>query len=146
MIYSRFTHDLLSVIKNKPPYFRNITREIRAFRLVGELKSSPTWSSLCQDLFSLKILIRLFLPCSRVPAFLNVVDIAGLVKGASEGQGKLLLSLSLSGQIDQRWSLVWTFIGWYRSVHLLSSRYIVCTYLANMTSAILVNTSRLWLK
>lgn len=26
-------------------------------------------------------------PASRVPAFLNVVDIAGLVKGASEGQG-----------------------------------------------------------
>jgi ribosome-binding ATPase YchF (GTP1/OBG family) len=25
--------------------------------------------------------------CSKVPAFLNVVDIAGLVKGASEGQG-----------------------------------------------------------
>jgi obg-like ATPase 1 len=24
---------------------------------------------------------------SKVPAFLNVVDIAGLVKGASEGQG-----------------------------------------------------------
>ena len=26
-------------------------------------------------------------PASKVPAFLNVVDIAGLVKGASEGQG-----------------------------------------------------------
>ena len=25
--------------------------------------------------------------CSKVPAFLNVTDIAGLVKGASEGQG-----------------------------------------------------------
>lgn len=25
--------------------------------------------------------------CSKVPAFLNVVDIAGLVKGAAEGQG-----------------------------------------------------------
>ena len=25
--------------------------------------------------------------CSKVPAFLNIVDIAGLVKGASEGQG-----------------------------------------------------------
>lgn len=28
-----------------------------------------------------------FLPLSKVPAFLNVVDIAGLVKGANEGQG-----------------------------------------------------------
>jgi obg-like ATPase 1 len=28
-----------------------------------------------------------YLFCSKVPAFLNVVDIAGLVKGASEGQG-----------------------------------------------------------
>ena len=28
-----------------------------------------------------------YLPCSKVPAFLNVVDIAGLVKGAHEGQG-----------------------------------------------------------
>ena len=26
-------------------------------------------------------------PASKVPAFLNVVDIAGLVKGASEGEG-----------------------------------------------------------
>ena len=26
-------------------------------------------------------------PASKVPAYLNVVDIAGLVKGASEGQG-----------------------------------------------------------
>lgn len=30
------------------------------------------------------ILIFVF---SKVPAFLNIVDIAGLVKGASEGQG-----------------------------------------------------------
>jgi len=28
-----------------------------------------------------------FLYISKVPAFLNVVDIAGLVKGASQGQG-----------------------------------------------------------
>lgn len=28
-----------------------------------------------------------FFFCSKVPAFLNVVDIAGLVKGAAEGQG-----------------------------------------------------------
>lgn len=28
-----------------------------------------------------------FLPASEVPAFLNIVDIAGLVKGANEGQG-----------------------------------------------------------
>ncbi|XP_013387997.1 obg-like ATPase 1 isoform X2 [Lingula anatina] len=32
-------------------------------------------------------LCNFFKPASKVPAFLNVVDIAGLVKGASEGQG-----------------------------------------------------------
>lgn len=32
-------------------------------------------------------LCNYFKPVSKVPAFLNVVDIAGLVKGASEGQG-----------------------------------------------------------
>jgi obg-like ATPase 1 len=32
-------------------------------------------------------LCEYFQPLSKVPAFLNVVDIAGLVKGASEGQG-----------------------------------------------------------
>jgi obg-like ATPase 1 len=32
-------------------------------------------------------LVEYFKPLSKVPAFLNVVDIAGLVKGASEGQG-----------------------------------------------------------
>ncbi|CAG2161695.1 unnamed protein product [Oppiella nova] len=32
-------------------------------------------------------LCKYFEPLSKVPAFLNVVDIAGLVKGASEGQG-----------------------------------------------------------
>lgn len=32
-------------------------------------------------------LCEYFQPASKVPAFLNVVDIAGLVKGASEGQG-----------------------------------------------------------
>lgn len=32
-------------------------------------------------------LCKYFKPASKVPAFLNVVDIAGLVKGASEGQG-----------------------------------------------------------
>ncbi|KAI6178194.1 Obg-like ATPase 1 [Aphelenchoides besseyi] len=32
-------------------------------------------------------LVEHFKPLSRVPAYLNVVDIAGLVKGASEGQG-----------------------------------------------------------
>lgn len=37
----------------------------------------PRWSFLCED----------FQPMSKVPAFLTVVDIAGLVKGASEGQG-----------------------------------------------------------
>lgn len=32
-------------------------------------------------------LVEYYKPVSKVPAFLNVVDIAGLVKGASEGQG-----------------------------------------------------------
>jgi 50S ribosome-binding GTPase len=32
------------------------------------------------------IVLSLFY-CSKVPAYLNVVDIAGLVKGAAEGQG-----------------------------------------------------------
>ncbi|GMT00393.1 hypothetical protein PENTCL1PPCAC_22567 [Pristionchus entomophagus] len=32
-------------------------------------------------------LVEHYKPASKVPAFLNVVDIAGLVKGASEGQG-----------------------------------------------------------
>uniref|UniRef100_A0A6P7FKA6 Obg-like ATPase 1 n=1 Tax=Diabrotica virgifera virgifera TaxID=50390 RepID=A0A6P7FKA6_DIAVI len=32
-------------------------------------------------------LCEYFKPLSKVPAFLNIVDIAGLVKGASEGQG-----------------------------------------------------------
>lgn len=40
--------------------------------------------------FSLEIFpsfLLVFSYNSKVPAFLNVVDIAGLVKGASEGQG-----------------------------------------------------------
>ncbi|XKL67600.1 hypothetical protein PGB90_003091 [Kerria lacca] len=32
-------------------------------------------------------LVEYYKPASKVPAFLNIVDIAGLVKGASEGQG-----------------------------------------------------------
>ncbi|XP_025411055.1 obg-like ATPase 1 [Sipha flava] len=32
-------------------------------------------------------LVNYFKPASKVPAFLNIVDIAGLVKGAAEGQG-----------------------------------------------------------
>ncbi|XP_060869744.1 obg-like ATPase 1 [Metopolophium dirhodum] len=32
-------------------------------------------------------LVEYFKPTSKVPAFLNIVDIAGLVKGAAEGQG-----------------------------------------------------------
>ncbi|CAF1126596.1 unnamed protein product, partial [Didymodactylos carnosus] len=34
-----------------------------------------------------EFLTEFYQPLSKVPAFLNVVDIAGLVKGASEGQG-----------------------------------------------------------
>jgi len=33
------------------------------------------------------ICLYIFFSFSKVPAFLNVVDIAGLVKGAAEGQG-----------------------------------------------------------
>lgn len=32
-------------------------------------------------------MISIIFPSSKVPAFLNVVDIAGLVKGAHKGQG-----------------------------------------------------------
>ncbi|PAV86595.1 hypothetical protein WR25_12995 isoform C [Diploscapter pachys] len=39
--------------------------------------SDTRWDWLCEH----------YKPASKVPAFLNVVDIAGLVKGASEGQG-----------------------------------------------------------
>lgn len=34
-----------------------------------------------------KVLMYSILFFSKVPAFLNIVDIAGLVKGAAEGQG-----------------------------------------------------------
>jgi len=38
-------------------------------------------------MFYLYLFVSNFVFFSKVPAFLNVVDIAGLVKGASEGQG-----------------------------------------------------------
>lgn len=51
---------------------------------------SVTETTLCKYDFCFKkygFLFRFNFFCSKVPAFLNVVDIAGLVKGASEGQG-----------------------------------------------------------
>jgi ribosome-binding ATPase YchF (GTP1/OBG family) len=52
----------------------------------------PLFNRPCQntgnDAFVLKVKNMRYVLCySKVPAFLNVVDIAGLVKGASEGQG-----------------------------------------------------------
>lgn len=41
-----------------------------------------------------------FLVCSKVPAFLNVVDIAGLVQGAHAGQGLGNAFLSHIGACD----------------------------------------------
>lgn len=40
-------------------------------------------------------LVEHYKPLSRVPAYLNVTDIAGLVKGASEGQGLGNVSIDL---------------------------------------------------
>ncbi|KAI1712079.1 50S ribosome-binding GTPase domain-containing protein [Ditylenchus destructor] len=48
-------------------------------------------------------------PLSRVPAFLNVVDIAGLVKGASEGQGLGNAFLSHVGACDALFHLCRAF-------------------------------------
>lgn len=49
--------------------------------------SSPKLAKIWQNVSSRVSTFLLWLCCSKVPAFLNVVDIAGLVKGASEGQG-----------------------------------------------------------
>ncbi|PAV86597.1 hypothetical protein WR25_12995 isoform E [Diploscapter pachys] len=52
--------------------------QIRIFKISLQVPVSDTrWDWLCEH----------YKPASKVPAFLNVVDIAGLVKGASEGQG-----------------------------------------------------------
>uniref|UniRef100_A0A915CWH8 OBG-type G domain-containing protein n=1 Tax=Ditylenchus dipsaci TaxID=166011 RepID=A0A915CWH8_9BILA len=48
-------------------------------------------------------------PLSKVPAFLNVVDIAGLVKGASEGQGLGNAFLSHVGACDALFHLCRAF-------------------------------------
>jgi len=54
-------------------------------------------------------LVEHYKPLSRVPAFLNVVDIAGLVKGASEGQGLGNAFLSHVGACDALFHLVRAF-------------------------------------
>merc|ERR1712211_194987 len=48
-------------------------------------------------------------PASKVPAFLNVTDIAGLVKGASEGQGLGNAFLSHIRACDAMFHLCLTF-------------------------------------
>ena len=50
-------------------------------------------------------------PASKVPAFLNMVDIAGLVKGASEGQGLGNAFLSHIKACDAMFHLCRTFEG-----------------------------------
>ena len=54
-------------------------------------------------------LVEHYKPLSRVPAFLNVVDIAGLVKGASEGQGLGNAFLFHVGACDSLFHLVRAF-------------------------------------
>lgn len=45
------------------------------------------WIYLCDEYFDQHASIMELLSSSKIPAFLNVVDIAGLVKGAHTGQG-----------------------------------------------------------
>ena len=83
----------LSVIKSNPFHFLDNQNKFEPFDLFETFGSSFR--------VSIKILICDFLslpPHSRVPAFLNVVDIAGLVKGASEGQGKLFPVRSINAE------------------------------------------------
>merc|ERR1712110_540481 len=54
-------------------------------------------------------LVQFHKPASKVPAFLNVVDIAGLVKGASEGQGLGNAFLSHIKAFDAMFHLCRTF-------------------------------------
>ncbi|KAK4875215.1 hypothetical protein RN001_011637 [Aquatica leii] len=54
-------------------------------------------------------LCNYFKPVSKVPAFLNIVDIAGLVKGASEGQGLGNAFLSHISACDAIFHLCRTF-------------------------------------
>eukprot|EP00095_Tigriopus_kingsejongensis_P006713 maker-scaffold25_size650667-snap-gene-5.29 protein:Tk06713 transcript:maker-scaffold25_size650667-snap-gene-5.29-mRNA-1 annotation:"gtp-binding protein cg1354" len=54
-------------------------------------------------------LVEYFKPASKVPAFLNVTDIAGLVKGASEGQGLGNAFLSHIKACDAMFHLCRTF-------------------------------------
>ena len=54
-------------------------------------------------------LVQFHKPASKVPAFLNVTDIAGLVKGASEGQGLGNAFLSHIKACDAMFHLCRTF-------------------------------------
>lgn len=54
-------------------------------------------------------LVEHYKPLSRVPAYLNIVDIAGLVKGASEGQGLGNAFLSHVGACDALFHLCRAF-------------------------------------
>lgn len=56
-------------------------------------------------------LCQLYKPASKVPAWLNVVDIAGLVKGASEGQGLGNAFLSNISACDAVFHLCRAFAG-----------------------------------
>lgn len=58
--------------------------------------------------------------CSKVPAFLNVVDIAGLVKGAAEGQGLGNAFLSHIKACDALFHLCSKFIDIYLSSVILN--------------------------
>ncbi|KAJ8977468.1 hypothetical protein NQ317_014555 [Molorchus minor] len=55
-------------------------------RQIRPVHRSGAWSIICRDL-TIATSATLGSLNTKVPAFLNIVDIAGLVKGASEGQG-----------------------------------------------------------
>lgn len=60
-----------------------------------------------------KFILQKLFYYSKVPAFLNVVDIAGLVKGASEGQGLGNAFLSHIKACDAIFHLCRLFISWF---------------------------------
>ena len=59
--------------------------DIRFFKLLISVTFILAYIIICYQHFKYNQCIIIF--SSKVPAFLNVVDIAGLVKGAAEGQG-----------------------------------------------------------
>lgn len=56
-----------------------------------------------------KFLVNLYKPKSEVPAFLNILDIAGLVRGASQGQGMGNAFLSHIASVDGIYHVVRAF-------------------------------------